>query len=256
LWARNFKGMLLLPFMLMLAACVQPRPQGAGDTYYLVTAVTSLRDAPSTKGYVVGQLYQTDPVEMLYSNEAGWWRVRSLRTNQTGWVGGELFSLNPVPVNFAYIKSDQVDLRECPTEDCPSLQSLSHGEPVQKIEENDQEWWRVLVPKSRRLGWLPPGAMSEKLEPAPEKQAATPTLYVAVKGLSLHLEPLTSSKVIKALLFNDQVEKLEDNSMGWVKVRQPSTGVEGWVVARYLGDCPLKYPRPVRPRIPVEPEAM
>ncbi len=257
LWAgKKLKGLLLLPFMLTVAACMIPPLPNPGETYYLVTAETSLRDAPSSSGYVVGQLYQTDPVEKLYSNEAGWWRVRSLRTSQTGWAGGDLFSLNPVPVHYAYVRLKKVNLRECPKDACPPLQSLSHGDPVQKIEENGQKWWRVLVPQTRRLGWLPPGAATENLEPAPEEKPAPPNFYVAVKGLSLRLQPVSRSRVVKILRFNDQVQKLEANAQGWVKVRQPSTGAEGWVAARYLEAAPLKHPRPVWTGSRVEPEAM
>ena len=59
-----------------------------------------------------------------------------------------------------------VHLRECPKDLCPALQLLSRGDQVQKIEQNDQGWWRVLVIESRNLGWLPAKILAENLEEA------------------------------------------------------------------------------------------
>ena len=180
----------ILIFTLMAAwagACATPPAQPPGTSYYLTANLTYLRDAASYDGNVVGQLYQNDQVEGLEIGASGWWRVRSGRTGQTGWLPGELLSPTPVAVAYLFV-TKTVNLRECPKESCPSLQLLSRGDQVQKIEENAQGWRRVLVAGSRNLGWLPAQVLAESLEQA---QAKGPYYYV--RGASL--EALSAAAV-------------------------------------------------------------
>ena len=71
---------------------------------------------------------------------------------------------------------------------------------------------------------------------------------MAVRRLKLLREPRPEAEVIKLLQVNDQVEKLDQNPAGWVKVRQPASGAVGWVQGRYLEPLPVRYPRPEKPR--------
>jgi uncharacterized protein YgiM (DUF1202 family) len=148
-----------------------------------------------------------------------------------------------VSVTYFFV-SKSVNLRECPKEVCPSLQLLSRGERVQKIESDNQGWCRVLVAKSRHLGWLPAEVLTESLQ---ETQTAEPGklyLYVAVQHLKLYREAMVKAEVVKLLRFNDQVEKLQDQTpAGWLKVRQPSSGAVGWVQGHYLATLPSRFPR-------------
>lgn len=239
-----FRGVLLLTLAVALAgACAAPPPHSPEGDYYLITDMTYLRDAATYDSNVVGQLYKADQVERFEVGASGWWRVRSGRTGQTGWVTGDLFSPTPVPVPLFWV-IHTVALRECPKNLCPSLQLLSQGDQVQKVEQNDQGWWRVLVVKSRNLGWLPAGVLAESLEQLQAKAAEKPYLYVAARRLKLHRQPLPEAEVVKQLQFNDQVEKLEENPSGWTKVRQAASGAVGWVQGRYLETLPMRAPRP------------
>ena len=65
----------------------------------------------------------------LGTGESGWWRVRSSRTGQAGWVPNELLSPKPVPVAYVYV-TQTVHLRERPKDLCPALQLLSRGAQV------------------------------------------------------------------------------------------------------------------------------
>ena len=245
---RHFRSILIFTWIAALAgACATPAPERPGGDYYLVADMTYLRDAASFGSNVVGQLYKGDQVERLEVGESGWWRVRSGRTGLNGWVAAELFSSTPVPVPL-FLVTHTVDLRECPKEVCPSLQMLFRGDQVQKVEQNDQGWWRVLAAKSRNLGWLPAKAVAETLV-EPQAKAAPPQYYfVAVRRLTVRREPLVNAAAITLLQFNDQVEKLDQNPSGWLKVRQPASGAVGWVPERYLGTTPRKPPRPEKPR--------
>lgn len=237
----------ILIFTLMAAwagACAMPPAQPPGASYYLTSNLTYLRDAASYDSNVVGQLYQNDQLERLEIGANGWWRVRSGRTGQTGWLPGELLSPKPVAVAYFFV-TKTVNLRECPKELCPSLQLLSRGDQVQKIEANDQGWWRVLVAKSRNLGWLPARVLAESLE---QPQTKGPYYYVMVRRLKLYRQPQVEAEVVKLLQFNDQVEKLAQNPKGWVKVRQPASGAVGWVQGHYLQSLPGGFPRSEKPR--------
>ncbi len=129
------------------------------------------------------------------------------------------------------------------------MQLLSRGDRVQKLEQNTQGWWRVLVAQTRNIGWLPANALVESLEESQAQGlAALPYLYVAVNRLKLLRQPLINAEVIKVLQFNDQVEKLDQAPEGWLKIRQSASGAEGWVPARALEAAPARYPRPEKPK--------
>ncbi len=243
----NFGSTLLLTLLLMLAsACATPPPPVPGGTFYLNSDMTYLRAGAGFDNPVVGQLYKGEQVERLDISEAGWSRVQSGRTAQAGWVPSELLSPKPLPVAYVYV-TQTAHLRECPKEFCPTLQVLSRGDRVQKVEQSDQGWWRVLVAKSRNLGWLPAKVLAEKLE-EPQVKAPEPQYYfVVVRRLTLRQEPLPNAKAVTLLQFNDQVEKLEQNPAGWLKVRQPSSGGIGWVQERFIGTTPQKFPRFEKP---------
>lgn len=229
-------------------ACATPLPQSPEGDYYLTSDMTYMRDAASYNSHVVAQLYRGDQVERLEVVTGGWWRVRSGLTGQLGWVPGELFSAVRVPVPEFYL-IQTIPLRECPKDLCPSLQLLSRGDRVQKLEQNDQGWWRVLVVQTRNIGWLPANAMVESLEKSQAQgPAALPYLYVAVNRLKLLRQPLINAEVIKVLQFNDQVEKLDQTPAGWLKIRQPASGAEGWVPAGDLEAALARRPRPEKPK--------
>ena len=262
----SFRLILLAAIVLIAgAACAPQRPAAPeGGKYYVTTKITYLRDSPGYQGNLLGQLYLGDQVERLESHESGWWQVRSARSGQIGWVQGELLSPTPVLLVYFYV-THTATLRECAQESCPSLQLVYRGDQVQKIEENDRGWVRVLVARSRTLGWLPGAAVSEQLEAAAGK-AEGPYYYVAVRTLKLRQHPALEAEVVKTLRLNDQLQKVEVNPTGWVKVRQPASGAVGWVMGRYLETLPVRWaPRLKQPAAPKpgeereglpEPEAM
>jgi len=243
--------------LVLIGSCISMRPKALTGNYYLTSEIAYLRDGPRYQGRVLGQLYKGDQVEKLESNGSEWWRVRSGRTGQEGWMQAGILSQDPVPITLYYVSPDTVPLRECPGEECPPLQLLYRGDKIQPVEKNDQGWWRVLVIKGRGLGWLPEKDLVEHLDLTQPKIAVPKYYYVAVTRLKLHQQPLNSAKVIKTLEFNSQLLKMAETSLGWLKVRQPSSGAVGWVEIRHLESLPLKFPhRPARPKkkVPTGPE--
>ncbi len=243
----GLKNILPAFFILLMAAgCVEPRPEISPGPYYLNSGIAYLRDVPSYDGYVVGQLYRGDQAERLGINAQGWWRVRSSRTNQTGWVQGDLFGRDPVALVHYYVIPDSLELRESPDQEGPPLHLLFRGEQVQKIEENGRGWWRVLVPKTRNLGWVQAGDLSEKGGAALPEPPKSPFYYVAVRSVAMHSKPLKGAGIAKTLPFNEKVKLVEENPDGWVKVTHAPTGAEGWVDRRCLESSPQKFPRTQR----------
>ena len=244
---------LAVTLLLLAVACATP-PSAAPISYWVVPALTYLRDAPRYQGNVLAQLYRGEQVERLDgSDEGGWWRVRSGRTGQGGYVQGDLLSQNPVQLTYFYVAVANVPLRECPEETCPTLQLLYGGDRVQELEENQQGWQRVLVDRGRSLGWLPPGVLAEKPVTAKPPPPQKPYVYVAVPRLHLHLDPAVKAPVVKTLALNDQLERLEFGSDGWVRVRQPASGAAGWVLGRYLDVLPVQAKPPAPKKKPQEP---
>ena len=174
---RNFRSLLIFTWIIALVgACIATPPHSPEGDYYLITDMTYMRDAATYDSNVVGQLYKGDQVEKVEVGGSGWWRVRSGRTGQNGWIPSELLSPNPVSVVYFYV-TQTVNLRECPKEFCPSLQMLSRGDKVQRVEQNDQGWWRVLVAQSRNLGWLPARALAEQSGRPSGEGAGTSILF-------------------------------------------------------------------------------
>lgn len=258
----------MLTLLLGLAgSCAKPQVVKApAGPFYVTSKITYLLDSPGYGGNILGPLYRGDKVERVDIGESPWWRVELLRSGQPGWVRKELLSPDPVATVFYYVKEDTLPLLECPRGDCMALQLLFRGDQVQRVEEGDQGWWRVLVIKSRSLGWAPASALTDRLEEARQKQPRKSYYYVAVRKLILRAKPSNRSEAIRTLGVNDQVEKIGEVKE-WFQVRQPASGAVGWVTSRYLETMPLISPRgappkkklrPVKPREEqlVEPEFM
>jgi uncharacterized protein YgiM (DUF1202 family) len=249
----------------VISSCAEAPVQPQQVTYYVAPSVTYLLEKPVYGSNILGPLYKGDKVEKVGS-QLDWWKVTMARSGQTGWIHQELLSPKPVTTQFYYVKRDSQPLLECPKSDCLPIQMLFRGAEVRKIAAGPKGWWRVLVPKSHSLGWIPADTLTERLEaarqPAPEKSY----YYVAVYKLGLRAIPTEHRKPFRTLKFNDQVAKIAETK-GWLKVRQPASGAVGWVKSNGLSTLPSIYPRgfrrpkkvrPFKPREEpeVEPEFM
>jgi len=264
--------MLLLCIAFCVGSCtpkpIEPKPS---SVYYITPVVTYLKECPGYDCPAVGELYRADQVEQPEVKD-NWWRVQAKPSGLTGWLQPELLSPTPVTVEYYYVAADSLELRECPGPDCPFGKILFKGDRVQKIAENDQGWLRVLVEKDASIGWIPVSQITDQ----GAKPAAAPVeksfLYAAGAQVNLHALPLFSSKIVKTVRLNEQLEKLAQHGQDWFKVRHPGSGAEGWVAARDLKTSPVtaeppkpkpkkrfrKKAAPPKPQeeAPLEPEAM
>jgi uncharacterized protein YgiM (DUF1202 family) len=239
------------------------------SVYYVTPVITYLKECPGYDCKVVGELYRADRVEQLEAKD-NWWRVRLDKGTLTGWLQPELLSPTPVEAAYYYVAADSLELRDCPGPDCPLAKILLKGDRVQKIAENDQGWFRVLVEKDASIGWIPAAQVSDQaVQPeatsAPEKEY----YYAAAATTNLYSLPLFSSKIVKVLPLNEKMEKLAQHGKDWFKVRHPGSGAEGWAAAKDLKTSPVtaeppkpkkkfrKKPAPKpQPEAPPDPEAM
>ncbi len=221
-------------------------------SYYVTSEITYLKDRPGPGGNVVGPLYRGDQVETLGVGESNWLQVKLDRSGQTGWVQRELLSPDPVATVFYYVRREDTPLLDCPRPDCVPLQMLFRGEKVQRVEEGEQGWWRVLVLKSRSLGWVRGESLTENIEETRRQVSQIPYYYVAVKKLILRAIPSNHGAAVRNLGFNDQVQKIGE-APGWFRVRQPASGALGWVPSRDLETLPQLYPRGIPAREKIKP---
>jgi len=266
--------MILLLIPLFPISCQPQPPAPKPSVYYVSPVITYLKDCPGYDCKVVGELHQADQVEQVEVKD-NWWRVKAVRGNLTGWLQPELLSPTPITPEIFYAAVDNLELRECPSPDCPFRKMLSKGDRVHKIAQNDQGWYRVLVEKDAGLGWVPVELVTDKAEivaKAEVKSGEKSYLFAAQLNVNLYSLPLFSSKIVKALSLNEKVEKLAEHGQNWFKVRHLASGAEGWAAARDLKTellppeppklkkkfrkkpAPPKQPQPGE--APLEPEAM
>jgi uncharacterized protein YgiM (DUF1202 family) len=259
---------LFIPFFITSCAPIPKQMETSPTVYYTTPVVTYLKECPAYDCKVVGELYRADRVEKVEVKD-DWWRVRLAGGTLTGWLQSELLSPTPVAAAYYYVAADTLELRECPSPDCPFRKILLRGDRVQKIDANHQGWLRVLVEKDASIGWILASQVTDRAQkpeakPAPEKDF----YFAAASNVDLHSLPLFSSKVVKSLPLNEKVEKLAQHGKDWFKVRHPGSGAEGWTAAKDLKTSPVtqeppkrkkrfrKKPASPKPEAPLEPEAM
>lgn len=262
--------MVLLLISLAAVSCQHQPPAPKPSVYYVTPIITYLKECPGYDCKVVGELYQADQVEQVEVKD-NWWRVRALRSNLMGWLQPELLSPTVITPEIFYVAVDSLELRECPSPDCPFRKILLKGDRVQRIARNDHGWYRVLVEKDASIGWVPVELVTEKAEKPAVKPVEKSYLFAAAASINLYSLPLFSSKIVKAVPLNEKVEILVQHGKDWFKVRHLASGAEGWAAARDLKTEPVtaeppkpkkkfrKKPAPPKPQpgeAPPEPEAM
>jgi uncharacterized protein YgiM (DUF1202 family) len=243
-----FKLIILLLISVLLYSCAMNNHKI--DYYYSIPTVSYLRDCPAYDCQVVAEIYNANEVRFLEKNDAGWWRVQSLRDQKTGWIQGDLLSNIPLIAKNYYVVANELPLRGSPGEDIVSRKLLGYGDEVHKIAEKDG-WWRVLAEKDKSIGWIPAKMLSETRPGHPVKPEKTVEIssttsppetsfyFVAAENIKLYIIPSIPSQVVKELKLNDKVEIISQSGSLWVKVRYPTTGAEGWAYARYFKDSPI-----------------
>jgi uncharacterized protein YgiM (DUF1202 family) len=254
--------------LILISSCTTiPLVPSEKTEYYVIPEITYLRQSPGYEEKALNQINRGDRVIVMKNGESSWWQVQQVSTGQIGWLQKALLSSVPVPSNFYFVNQNNLTLLACPKSDCPALAVISRGDRVSKLDEQSSGWWRVQVAATGVQGWLPAAALTESLADHIIEQPPKDYYYVAIKNLGLRSKPWINDAVVKTLEFNQQVQKISQNSQGWFKVRLPADGSQGWVLSRYLEQLPTIAPRPlpakIKPKLwkpkkeaPAEPEVM
>jgi uncharacterized protein YgiM (DUF1202 family) len=135
----------------------------------------------------------------------------------------------PPPVYY-YVTPPVTYLRDCPSYDCGVTTNLYSGDQVEFLDRNEYGWDRVRVTRTGAVGWIP----EQLLSPAP----VPPVYYVALNTVYLRDCADYNCRSLELLYRGDRVEKIEQNYLGWWRVKSNKTGNIGWVPASALSPTP------------------
>ncbi len=261
------RAVLLLWLLITSQSCALMETRPSPEVFYTMPPVTYLREYPGYASQIIATLYQAEQVTILSSITDNWCRVQTAAGGQVGWLQQPLLSAVPIRLETYYLQVDEAPLRNEPHEEVLSRQILRRGDQVRKLSENQQGWWRVLVENDKSIGWLPAAAVAAQppterpsgaagqspgqADPGAgsvKKPALKNTYFVAVAAMELHLLPLLSSPVVKVLKFNEKVQGVSQSGSGWLKIKYPETGAQGWALARLLSESPGKAPKTLAPK--------
>ena len=150
----------------LVSGCAKP-PSGP-QMLYVNPPVTYLRDAPDLNSPAPVELTAGDQLESLEMTETGWCKVRSVRTNLSGWIPRELLVENPPPkptvtkpkeprLPIYYVAVVNLKLREQPTFKSKVVGNLPFKSKVEKLNENPIGWFQVREAGTNSAGWAPKG---------------------------------------------------------------------------------------------------
>jgi uncharacterized protein YgiM (DUF1202 family) len=142
-----------------------------------------------------------------------------------------VYVTTPTPVYY-YVVPSTTFLRACPSygEECPIVVQVYSGERVELQERNDFGWSRVRLERTGNIGWILTDLLS--FTPLP------PTYYVSYQNIYLRECGDYNCRALELLLRGDRVEKLEQDSRGWWRVRSAKTGAVGWIPASAVSSRP------------------
>jgi uncharacterized protein YgiM (DUF1202 family) len=239
------KSFLIITILTLAISCQGPRviqpvqsspPPPPSPAFYYAMTTTNLRSCPTygKECSDVAQVFIGDKMELIQKNDSGWSQVKIGRAGVAGWMPSNLLSLKPVAAVFS-ISGASVYSRECADYNCRGIELLRRGDQVEKIDQDERGWWRVVALKSRRTGWIPVSAVTPQLGPIYK--------YVSVRGLALRSGPGTSFRAISTLDLNDQVKILTMGSSGWAQVQDVRRKITGWCATGYLKSAPVSSSR-------------
>jgi uncharacterized protein YgiM (DUF1202 family) len=135
----------------------------------------------------------------------------------------------PPPVYY-YVSPISTYLRDCPGYECAVVVDVYSGDQVELLDRTDYGWSRVRLTRNGIIGWLPADLLSSA--PLP------PTYYVALSNVYLRECADYNCRALELMYRGDRVEKLDQNYLGWWRVRSTKTGITGWMTVSALSPRP------------------
>jgi uncharacterized protein YgiM (DUF1202 family) len=136
------------------------------SSYYVAWNNVYMRDCADYNCRTVQLLYRGDRVDKIEEDYRGWWRVRAVKNNISGWIPAAAASPSPGPPYF-YVAVSSLALRSGPSTGSRMLTSLSLNQQVEMLSLNAGGWAQVRDIRTGVIGWV----AARYLESFPVSQA-------------------------------------------------------------------------------------
>lgn len=136
----------------------------------------------------------------------------------------------PVSPTYNYVVPTVTYLRDCPGYDCGIVSEVYSGDRVVVLDRNDFGWVRVQLDRTGGIGWISSDLLSYSPVPA--------SFYVSLRNVYLRNCADYNCTALELLHRGDRVDRLDQDSRGWWRVRSFRTGTTGWIPAAALAIRP------------------
>ena len=143
---------------------------------------------------------------------------------------GGSYSGTPVTPTYNYVVPTTTYLRDCPGYECGIVSEVYSGDRVVILDRNDYGWARVQLDRTGAIGWIANELLSYSPVPA--------NFYVSLTTVYLRDCADYNCRGVELLHRGDRVDKIDQDSRGWWRVRSFRTGASGWVPAAALSIRP------------------
>jgi uncharacterized protein YgiM (DUF1202 family) len=132
----------------------------------------------------------------------------------------------PVAPSYSYVVPTTTYLRDCAGYECGVVSEVYSGDRVIVLDRNDFGWSRVQLERTGAIGWISNGLLSYSPVPA--------SFYVSLSNVYLRSCADYNCTAVELLHRGDRVDKLDQDSRGWWRVRSFRSGKVGWIPAAAL----------------------
>jgi uncharacterized protein YgiM (DUF1202 family) len=132
----------------------------------------------------------------------------------------------PVTPSYNYVVPTTTYLRDCPGYECGIVAEVYSGDRVVVLDRNDFGWSRVQLDRTGAIGWIAGEFLS--LSPVPA------SFYVSLTSVYLRNCADYNCTGLELLHRGDRVDRLDQDSRGWWRVRSFRSGQAGWIPAAAL----------------------
>jgi uncharacterized protein YgiM (DUF1202 family) len=122
-------------------------------SFYVSLTTLYLRDCADYNCRAVELLHRGDRVDKLDQDGRGWWRVRSFRTGNSGWVPAAALSIRPGPPYY-YVNVNGLALRSGPSTANRILTTLNLNQQVEVLGSGVGGWLQVRDTRTNIIGWV------------------------------------------------------------------------------------------------------
>jgi len=136
----------------------------------------------------------------------------------------------PVSPSYNYVVPTTTYLRDCPGYECGTVTAVYSGDRVVILDRNDFGWSRVQLDRTGAIGWISSDLLSYSPVPA--------SFYVSLTTVYLRNCGDYNCPAVELLHRGDRVDKLDQDSRGWWRVRSFRSGNSGWMPAAALSIRP------------------